>query len=77
MMIRIISKSIREVFLRGCFLKIELITFESAAPATVGWIRAVARDESNLSRFIITITLNRPMDLPATLTKPAPIGINK
>lgn len=77
MMIRMISKSIKEVFLRGCFLKIALITFGRAAPATVGWMSAVEREESNLSRFIITITLKSPMDLPATLTKPAPMGISK
>lgn len=54
-----------------------LIILGKAEPATIGWMRAVDLVELYLRRFITIVTLRRPIDLPATLTSPAPIGINK
>lgn len=67
----------REVFRCGCFLNTALIILGRADPATIGWMRAVDLVELYLKRFITIVTLRRPMDLPATLTRPAPMGISK
>lgn len=48
----------------------------NAEPATIGCIKAVDREALYLSKFINNVTFRRPMDLPATFTSPAPIGIS-
>ena len=65
------------MFLDGCLLKMTLITLGRAEPATIGCISAVDCDVWYCSIFIIIMTFRMPIDLPAILTNPAPIGTSK
>lgn len=43
----------------------------------MGWMSVVECEVSYLSKFMKSRTLRMPMDLPATLTKPAPSGTSR
>jgi hypothetical protein len=75
--VRIISKSIRDVFLVGCLLNIILITLGSAEPATIGWVSVVDSEGLNRNMFMSTVTLKSPMDRPTTLTTAEPSGMRR